>query len=43
MNKHKTDFDNTIAIYPSSAEELVTRRTTEQVPGLDQDSLSLNN
>ena len=40
MGARKSDLDNTIAIHPSSAEELVTMRTAEYIPGLDQDGIS---
>jgi len=39
MGAHKRDFDNTMAIHPCSAEELVTMKATEHLPGFDQDGV----
>lgn len=40
MGATKKDLDNTIAIHPSSAEELVTMRRQEQLAGFDMDGVS---
>ena len=38
MGATKADFDRTIAIHPSSAEELVTMKTAQAEPGAVNDA-----
>jgi glutathione reductase (NADPH) len=42
MGATKADLDNTIAIHPSSAEELVTMKTPEPASGTDNEARDID-